>query len=309
MTKALVMFSWWLDSLLAIHILKKQWIKVTGLTFVTPFFGKDKAEKQAKKFGIDFMAVDISDPHWEVVQNPRYGYGKHVNPCIDCHGFMFRTAGKIADEQWYGIIASGEVLWQRPMSQNKQALDMVRKLAGRDVLRPMSAKLLGPTSYEEEWLVDREQLFDIQWRWRHRQIELAEEWGLEWYTSPGGGCLLTQWWYADKLKELMKEIDFDLASIDSELIKRGRLKFLENNGKKYFLVMWRNQEDNAKLQEIYNKLDDKYISVELDQIPGPVVVVKTLWEQLSDEFLGDLEGLFRKYVKRIEDQEIKFNIK
>lgn len=308
MTKALVMFSWWLDSLLAIKLLQKQWIEVTGLTFVTPFFGKAKAEKQAEKFGIDFMAVDVSDPHWEVVKNPRYGYGKHVNPCIDCHGFMFRTAGKIADEQWYDIIASGEVLGQRPKSQNRQALDLVHKLADRDVLRPLSAKLLDPTSYEESWLVDREQLLDLQGRWRHRQIELAEEYELQWYESPGGGCLLTIWWFADKLKSLMSEVEFDLASIDAELIKRGRLKFIENNGKKCFVVMWRNQEDNQKLQEIYNNLDDKYISVELDQIPGPVCIIKTLWEKLSEEFIQELEELFKKYVKKIEDQEIKFRI-
>ena len=293
MTKALVMFSWGLDSLLAIKILEKQWIDCTALTFVTPFFGKTKAEKQAEKFWIKFMAVDVSDPHFEVLKNPVYWYGKHLNPCIDCHGFMFRTAWKIADEQWFDIIASWEVLWQRPMSQNKQALWNVRKLTWRDILRPMSAKLLETTSYEESWLIDREQLLDIQWRWRTRQLGLAEEFWLENFESPGWWCLLTEWWYTDKLKSLLEKLPKDILPLDAELIKHGRLKVFDRG----FAIMWRDQESNIQLIEL-TKNNDKYKLIELKDTTGPSCIIKII--KNSDTLIQDMTDWYKEKVSKLK---------
>ena len=302
MTKALVMFSWWLDSLLAIKVLEKQWIDCTALTFVTPFFWKEKAEKQAKKFWIKSMIIDVSDPHFEVLQNPVYWYGKNLNPCIDCHGFMFRTAWKIADEQWYDVIASGEVLWQRPMSQNWQALKNVRKLAGRDILRPLSAKLLEPTSYEESWSVDREQLLDIQWRWRTVQLELAEEFWLEDFEAPGGWCLLTEWWYTDKLKRLFEKFPKAILPLDAELIKHGRLEVFERG----FVVMWRDQKSNQKLIDLIPKNKDNYKLIELDWIiTWPTSIIKII--NNSESINWDLVACYKQKVNKLREiEDIKF---
>lgn len=301
MTKALVMFSWGLDSLLAIKILEKQWIQCTALTFVTPFFWKDKAEKQAKKFWIKSMIIDVSDPHFEVLKNPVYWYGKNLNPCIDCHGFMFRTAGEIADKQWYDIIASGEVLGQRPMSQNWQALKKVRKLTGRDILRPMSAKLLEPTIYEENWLVDRDQLLDIQWRWRSRQIDLAAEFWLEDFESPGWWCLLTEWWYTDKLKKLFEKFPDKILPLDAELIKHGRLELFERG----FIVMWRDQETNQKLINLIPQNKENYKLIELDWYTWPTSIIKII--NNSENINIDLVGYYRLKVNKLRNLEnIKF---
>jgi hypothetical protein len=296
MTKALVMFSWWLDSLLAIKVLEKQNIECTALTFVTPFFWKEKAEKQSKKFWIKSMIVDVSDEHFEVLKNPRYWYGKHLNPCIDCHGFMFRTAWKIADEQWYDIIASWEVLWQRPMSQNWKSLRSVCKLAGRDILRPISALLLEPTSYEENWLVDRSQLLDIQWRWRTRQLELAEEFWLENFESPGWWCLLTEWWYTDKLKELFEKFPEQILPLDAELIKHGRLKVFDRG----FWIMWRDEKSNQKLKELI-KNNNKYKFIELKYTTGPTCIVKLIKE--SNMLNQDIIDWYKEKVSKLKNLE------
>jgi hypothetical protein len=302
MTKALVMFSWWLDSLLAIKVLEKQWIDCTALTFITPFFGKEKASRQAKKFWIKSMIVDVSYPHFEVLQNPVYGYGKNLNPCIDCHGFMLLTAWKIADKQWYDIIASWEVLWQRPMSQNWQSLKNVCKLAGRNILRPLSAQLLEPTSYEEYWLVDRNQLLDIQWRWRTRQLELAAKYWLEDFEAPGGGCLLTEWGYTNKLKRLFEKFPKLILPIDAELIKHGRLEVFE----RWFVVMWRDEESNQKLIDLIPQDKENYKLFELDwPITWPISIIKII--NISAKINSDLVNYYKQKVNKLKEaEEIKF---
>jgi len=69
--KALVSFSWWLDSLLAINILKKQWIDVTALTFEAPFFSSKKSKIQCEKYWIKLKIIDFSKDHFEIVKNPK----------------------------------------------------------------------------------------------------------------------------------------------------------------------------------------------------------------------------------------------
>jgi len=290
------MFSWGLDSLLVIKILEKQWIDCTALTFTTPFFWKEKAEKQAKKFWIKFMTIDISKQHFEVVKNPRYWYGKNMNPCIDCHGFMFNYAWKIVDEQWFDIIASGEVLWQRPMSQNRQALVNVNKLTWRDILRPMSAKLLEETTYEKEWLVDRTQLLEIEWRWRQAQIKLAEEFWLKDYEAPGGWCLLTEWWYSNKLKSLLDIFSEDILPLDAELIKYWRLKIFD----RWFGIMWRNIDDNKKLVDLI-KSKNNYSFFVLKNITWPSVVVKIINSEKYSSL--DIENRYLEKVSKLKSVE------
>lgn len=295
MIKALVMFSGWLDGLLAIKVLEQQWIDCTALTFTTPFFGKNKAQKQAEKFGIKFMSVDITDSHFEVLKNPKYWYGRFFNPCIDCHGFMFKIAWEIADKQWFNIIASGEVLWQRPMSQNKIALFTVRKLAWRDILRPLSAKLLEATSYEKEWLVDREQLLKINWRWRLEQFSLAKKFWLENFSAPGGWCILTESWYTDKLKLVLKKFPNDILPSDAELLKYGRLDIFDRG----FVVMWRDDKNNNIMIKLMPKNNQKYIFVALKDITWPICFIKIIKE--SENIKNDMRNLYKKRVNKLKD--------
>ena len=319
MTNALVMFSWWLDSLLAIKILEQQWIDCTALCFTTPFFGKEKAEKQAKKFGIKLITRDISNVHFDMLKNPQYGYGKNMNPCIDCHGFMFYTAWKIADELWFDLIASWEVLWQRPMSQNKQALWIVNKLAKRDVLRPMSAKLLEETSYEKSWLVDRERLLDISGRGRSRQLEMAEKYWLEDFESPGWWCLLTVSGYSDKLRNLIELEPTKILSIDAELIKYWRLDIYNQNNIKFFAITWRDQESNKKLIEIIENKNNQnninsnniYYIVDLDWISWPTIILRIINNrEINLEIEKEIKKIFKSKMKKIADmQDSELNLK
>jgi len=164
MTKALGLISGGLDSSLAAMALMRQGIEVTGISFVTPFFNADKAKRAAKAIGHPLIIENISDIHLQVVKTPKYGYGRNMNPCIDCHALMFQLAGERMIRDGFDFLFSGEVLGQRPMSQNSNALRSVANLSGfaDRVLRPLSAKLLPITVMEETGLVERDQLLDIQ---------------------------------------------------------------------------------------------------------------------------------------------------
>lgn len=236
MIHALVVFSGGLDSILVVKILEEQGIKVTALSFESYFFDTEESKKTAEQLGIDLIVKDISDDQLDTVKNPAHGYGSALNPCIDCHGLMFRVAGELvklttSDGKKFDIIATGEVLGQRPFSQNSASLKKVEKLAGVDILRPLSAKLLPRTSYEEQGLVNREKLLDISGKSRRRQLELVEEYGVEYYPSPAGGCRLTENEFGIKVKQLLENDgkDRELSKVDFELLRVGRHYWLRQD--------------------------------------------------------------------------------
>ena len=251
MSKALGLLSGGLDSSLAALCLKRQGIEVTGVAFVTPFFTSSKAEQASRMMEIPLIIKNISDVHLDMVKNPRYGYGKNMNPCIDCHAMMFRLAGEIMVERGFDFLFSGEVLGQRPMSQNANALRSVANYSGHPdrILRPLSAKILPVTPMEEEGLVDRDRLLDIQGRSRKRQEALAKEWQLTDFPSSGGGCLLTEIHFSDRLRDLFDHQP-ECTVNDVELLKVGRQFRLSERAK---LTLGRHQSDNEAIRAVANE--------------------------------------------------------
>lgn len=246
MSKALGLFSGGLDSILAAMVLKRQDIQVTGIVYVTPFFGAERARQAARQIDIPLIVEDIGKIHLEMLKNPRYGYGRNLNPCIDCHAMMFRLAGQKVRDGRFDFLFSGEVLGQRPMSQNLNALQAVAKHSGclELILRPLSARLLPATPMEEQGLVDRERLLDIQGRSRRRQEELARQWGLRESPGAAGGCLLTEKSFTGRLRDLLQHQP-DCTVIDVELLKLGRQFRLSPRAK---LTLGRNRKDNEAIQ-------------------------------------------------------------
>lgn len=268
MSKALGLLSGGLDSSLAALCLKRQGIEVTAIAFVTPFFGSSKAERMARQLEIPLLVEDISKIHLDMVKNPHYGYGKNMNPCIDCHAMMFRLAGEIMVERGFDFLFSGEVLGQRPMSQNADALRKVANYSGHPdrILRPMSARILPITPMEEQGLVDRSRLLDIQGRSRKPQEALAKEWGLTDFPSSGGGCLLTEIHFSDRLRDLFNHQP-DCTVEDVELLKIGRQFRLSEHAK---LTLGRHEKDN---ESIRNAAQDTYIVLRALGVSGPLGLV------------------------------------
>ncbi len=296
MVKGIGLLSGGLDSMLAFKVLQEQGIHTIGVSFVTPFFGSQKAEKSAEILEIELRIINISEIHLKMVLSPKYGYGKGMNPCIDCHALMFHEAGKIMESEGADFLFSGEVLDERPMSQNYQSLMKVSKESGyKDfIIRPLSAKLLPETIPEKEGKVIREKLLDIRGRSRKRQIELAEYYGIKEYPQPAGGCLLTEPGYSQKLKELIKNSsEIDLRNV--EFLEIGR-HFRLNTGDK--LIVGRDEKENNII--LSRKKDSDAIFDARDH-PGPIAIITNLKSQDS---ISTSAAICAYYSDAPKDQEI-----
>ncbi len=270
--RAISLFSGGLDSMLAVKLIKEQGIDITALYINIGFGGtkdiKDELKRRANIAGADFMIVDVREKYiQDILFSPKYGYGKNFNPCIDCHGYMFKIAKKIMLDLDASFLITGEVLGQRPMSQRKDALQKVKELALDEdnlLVRPLSAKLLEPTKPEIEGWIDRDKLLDIKGRSREKQLALAKEFGWKDYESPAGGCLLTEPVYSQKIREYIEYEEFDVNAID--LLKFGRHFRLPDGAK---LIVGRHKEDNENLLKINHP---NYIGFRLP-VAGPYSLI------------------------------------
>ncbi len=269
MIKSIALFSGGLDSQLAVLLIREQGVEVKGITFATPFFAPETAIKAARDLDLSLEIVDFTEEHLEVIKNPKHGYGKNLNPCIDCHALMVKKAGEYMKKTGAHFIITGEVLGERPKSQNYQALGVVERESGFQglVLRPLSARLLPPTLPEEKGWVDREKLGSIQGRSRKPQMALAEKYGLKEYPSPAGGCLLTVEGFSNRLKDLLKYQE-EVSRSDLELLKVGR-HF--RPGEKAKIIVGRNQEENKKIFDLAEKGD---LLFKTSSIPGPTTLLR-----------------------------------
>lgn len=290
-TGALFLFSGGLDSILAVKLLQEQGIKVAGLTFVSYFFNSDLAKESAKNLDIKLKIIDFSDEHLDMVKNPQYGYGKAINPCIDCHILMLKKAKEISEK--FDFVATGEVLGERPMSQNKRALELIAEQSGlKDyLLRPLSAQLLEPTVPEKNGLVARNKLLDISGRSRKRQIVLAKKWGIKEYPTPAGGCLLTDFQFGRRLKELFKQWP-DCRGDDVRLLKLGRHFWVKDNK----IIVGRNQTENKEIKKLAEKGD---LLIKPKDFPGPTILIRGR-HKILEKSLVKAKELMIKYSPKLK---------
>jgi tRNA-specific 2-thiouridylase len=265
--KALALFSGGLDSILATKLIQEQGLGVVGICFESPFFSSDKATRSAPNIGLSLKLVDITDSLLQIVLNPRHGYGKGLNPCIDCHELMFKIAGEMLKDEKADFIISGEVVGQRPMSQNLRSLSTVSHGSGfKDlILRPLSAKRLPETLPERKNWVMRERLLGLSGRSRQPQIELAKKFGIKDYPAPAGGCLLTEKVFSRRLKDLLS-LNPNFSRRDVELLKWGRHFRLAENAK---IVVGRNQKENELINSLRKETDTMF---QVESFPGPTVL-------------------------------------
>ncbi|MEG2867659.1 MAG: tRNA 4-thiouridine(8) synthase ThiI [Terrisporobacter sp.] len=272
MTRALAMVSGGLDSILAAKLIKDQGIEVIGVCFKSYFFSEESAKRMTKQIDIPLEVVDFSKEHMNMVKDPKHGWGKNMNPCIDCHAMMMKYSGELLEKFNADFIITGEVLNQRPMSQNRQALNTVKRESGfaDKILRPLCAKNLDETEMEKNGLVDREKLLDIMGRSRKPQMELAEAFGIKEYPSPAGGCKLTEPNYALRLKEMLslkENSEEKLEENEIELLRYGRHFRVSDKAK---VIAARTGAEGV---EIKKYIDNKYISFYAANFTGALVLL------------------------------------
>lgn len=255
MTKAIALLSGGLDSILATRLILDQGIEVEAVNFLTIFCNCTSSGKTclasksaATSLGIDLKVFEVTGDYIEIVKAPKHGYGRNLNPCLDCRIFMFKKAGEYMKETNASFIVTGEVLGERPMSQRMDAMRIIENESGLKglIVRPLCAKLMEPTVPEKEGIVNREKLLDIRGRSRKPQIQLARDLGINDYPCPAGGCLLTDEGFANRMRDLMK-YNPNFTVHDIKLLKIGR-HFRLGPGAK--LIVGRNEEENNKLSKL-----------------------------------------------------------
>lgn len=294
--KALLLFSGGLDSLLAGEILRRNNVQVTCLTFTTPFFSAEKSVSAARLYNFPLIIAPLPEKAYiDVLINPPHGFGKHMNPCIDCHALMLKVAGQMMEERGYDFLATGEVLGERPKSQTSAALRMVDAASGYAdyILRPLSAKLLPATAPEREGLVNRENLLSISGRSRKEQMELAKKWQITTYPSPGGGCPLTEKFFSLKLRRLMEAFKEHFSFFHAALLRVGRHFLLPQ---KNHLVIGRNTHENKRLIQL--RLPSMLLLNPIN-VKGPTAL---LYSYDAPVVIENLE-ISAKFVARYSDHE------
>lgn len=273
MRKALLLFSDGLDSLLAGKIIQEQGIEVIPVTYITPFFNwkyfenPDLFHTHCKSLGFEkSILVDLTKEYLNILHKPKYGFGRLANPCIACKILMFTKTKELLEELNADFIVSGEVIGQRPKSQNRWAMNVIRKESKvNDLLvRPLSARILPPTLPERLGWIDRKKLFGLHGRSRKLQFHLAGKYGIKEFSTPAGGCLLTDPQIGSRMLKILKE-NKPLNELTAQLSVFGR-HIIEKN---YWIVLGRNDKENRKIFKIaHNKLP-LYTLTE----PAPVAAV------------------------------------
>jgi len=311
---AIGLFSGGLDSITACRVIMAQSIRVVALKFITPFFDdgllareKEYRAEVREKFGIDVHVVDLSEGYIKLLREPRHGYGKHFNPCVDCKIFMLSRARELMADHDASFLFTGEVLGQRPMSQRRDTLRVIERESGCEgiLLRPLCAKLLPVTQPEREGLVDRERLHSFSGRGRKQQIRLAEEFGITEYPNPAGGCVLTDPNLGARIERFyrgdLRIGSGGLRAGDIRLLLVGR-QFKLPGG--HWFVLGRDEAENERILSLAAKGD---AVIQMIERPGPTGLLRQAAGSLAgakaeSETLAQAAGLIVRYGRKVDGE-------
>lgn len=298
--KAIALLSGGLDSTLAIKIMLRQGIEIIAVNFTSPFCNctsrkngcPNQAKKVAQELGIPIKFLPKGMDYLKIVENPVHGYGRAMNPCLDCRIYMLKKVKELMPQVQASFIITGEVLGQRPMSQHWPALRLIEKKSGLEglILRPLAAKNLPPTIPELAGVVDREKLLSISGRSRKIQMSLAAEFNIRDYPCPAGGCLLTDQIIAARLKDLFSFFP-QYTMEDLHLLRIGRHFRLHPQLK---IILGKNKEENERLWALspigaflfYPK-----------NFRGPVALARGTLDLESEQMIGEIIAHFSKEEK------------
>lgn len=300
--KAVGLISGGLDSTLAAKIVKDLGVDVYGVYFAMPWgcCNKTKAIEAAMKIGIKFITLQLDERYLAIVQNPKYGRGTALNPCVDCRIHMFSRAAQYMRHIGGSFVFTGEVLGQRPMSQMRHSMAKIEKGAGLEgyLLRPLCAQLFEPTVPEKEGWINRDKLFRLNGRSRGEQIELARQLEISGYNQPGGGCLLTDQNFSRRMQDTL---DHGYRNFrETVALQWGRHFRLSDDFK---CIVGRDEDENESLIRFAHP-DDHLM--QLSDGLGPTLILKG--SNPTRDVLAAAAGLIQRFsrYRGAPAQKIKF---
>ncbi|HOK56336.1 MAG TPA: tRNA 4-thiouridine(8) synthase ThiI [bacterium] len=295
--KAIGLISGGLDSVLALQMIKEQGFEIIGIFINTPFISKfgeqiiKNLKKLSDEMNFKLLIIEAQEDYIEIVKNPEFGYGKNLNPCIDCHIYMLKKAKEIMEKEKGEFVFTGEVLEQRGKSQNLNALKIIEEKSSLkgNLLRPLTALNLPPTEVEKRGIVQRELLLGIKGRERKLQLYLAQIKNLKYFGTPSGGCLLTDAGFCRKLKDLF-EHSSDINLNDCYILQIGRHFRISPKTK---LIITRDERETAKIMNFCNEND---LIIFSEKNPDVIGMIK-----------GEIENLiFEIYSSYLKKEDICF---
>ena len=304
--KAIAAFSGGLDSLLAAEVTRRAGADVLLLHVRHLFSGSDagltRLRETAEQRSFPLRIKDVTEAHLETVRRPKHGYGKGMNPCLDCRIFMLKVAKRVMEEESAEFVVTGEVLGQRPKSQHFRALLQAAEESGLGdrLVRPLSAKLLPVTRPAEEGWIRGDDLLAIEGRSRETQAALAREFGITDYPQPAGGCLLVEKVYAARLRDAFDRHGKDAVDLEAfRLLRLGRHFRLSERVK---VVIGRNEQENGAL----DAFAPARIRVEPIGAMGPTALVEGA---PTDEELRLALALVGRYCDVEEGRAVTFEVR
>jgi hypothetical protein len=297
-----------LDSSIVVKLMVDQGLRVLALNFVSPFCtcspkkdgGCRMASRVAQSMGVELRVMNKGLDYLKIVERPRFGYGRGLNPCIDCRIYILRKAAELMHETGALCVVTGEVLGQRPMSQHRRALDIIEResgLTGR-LLRPLSAHLLPPTVPEQQGLIHRDRMLDLNGRSRSPQLAIAKERGMEVFGCPSGGCLLTDPAIARRLKDVFDRCP-EWDERDARLTTLGR-HFRLHPGLK--VILGRDAGENTRLEQMAGPLP----VVSFTEQAGPTAVLRGTIEEKDLVTVG---RLLRHFSSKVTEKQVEVRLK
>ncbi len=295
--KAVALVSGGIDSTLAVKLVQAQGIAIEGLNFKGLFHCcKDDAARTSAESGIPITIVSETEEYLQLIESPKYGWGRGANPCTDCRIYMFGVAKRFMEQVGASFLVSGEVLGQRPNSQRRDNFRSIDRDTGLEglLVRPLSAKLLPPTKPELEGILDREKLLAIQGRSRKPQMDLAAHYGITDIPTPSTGCMLTEDAVANRIKDVLTHgdhLDFWVA----ETVKLGR-HFRVTEGAR--AVVGRDEAENLRIRDLFTGSGERPRPVTLlepEDFKGPAAM---LIGEATPDAIETVAGMLLRYGKQ-----------
>ena len=305
--KAVGMISGGLDSTLAVKIMQDMGIEVIAVNISTQFCScssivfpqkVSRVKTVSNEFNVPLIIEKVGRDYVDMVKAPKYGYGKGLNPCQDCRIHMFRMGKAVMEEHGAKFMFTGEVLGQRPMSQQEHQLRRIEVDAGLEglILRPLSAKHLPPTIPEKEGWVDRDKLLDISGRRRQPLTDLAAQLNIADYPCAGGGCLLTEPGFSAKVQDAF--VNNQDSDEQIRLLRFGRHFRLDPDSK---LVLGKNEMENRLLKPYAN--GKRLFFRPPPEMSGPDGLLDSRHETVPEELIRASAGLLLRFSDAPRDEE------